>query len=80
MNRGDFRDNFVHPIRRRVRTFDGDQFAVDAEDDRRADFQMNVRRMAINGRLENFVKEFHVRKITILSANASRENGSIQLL
>ena len=30
-------------------TFDGDQFAVDAENDRRADFDVDVRRAAING-------------------------------
>jgi hypothetical protein len=28
---------------RRVRTFNGNQLAVDAENDRRADFDMNIR-------------------------------------
>jgi hypothetical protein len=36
---------------------------------------MNVRSAAFNGRLENFLKEFHPQKITILFINASRESA-----
>ena len=42
-----------------IRAFDGDQLAVDAEDDRGADLEVNVRRAAVNGRLQNPMKYFH---------------------
>ena len=75
MVRGDGRDNFIHPFRRRKRTFNRDQFAVDAENHWRADFQMHIRRAAINGYLENFLKEFHATTLTNNPLYASQENS-----
>jgi hypothetical protein len=36
---------------------------------------MNVRRDAVNGRLEDFFEKFHARRIIQFPPNASRENG-----
>jgi len=34
----------------------GDELAVDAEDDRRADFDVDVRRVAVDGRFQNLLE------------------------
>ena len=49
----------VHPFQRRERTVHGDEFAVDAINDRRGDLEMHIRRAAFHRRLQNFIKEFH---------------------
>ena len=73
MHRRDGFHDFVHPFRRREGRIHGDQFAVDAEDDRRADFQVHVRGAALNGGFENFIEQFHAHSIPDFRMNASRE-------
>ena len=58
----------------RVRTLDGDQLAIDAEDDRRADLQMDVRRVAVHGRLQNLVEHFHAGRLTNPRAGTKAES------
>ena len=55
----DLLDHLVHPFLGRERAFDGDELAVDAENDRRADLEVNVRRAAFDGGLQNPMKHFH---------------------
>ena len=59
MGRRNLLDDVVHPLLGRERAFDGDQLAIDAEDDRGADLQVNVRSPAIDRRLQNPMKYFH---------------------
>ena len=68
-------DNLVHPVPRRERAIYGHQFAVDAEDDRRADLQVHVRSAAIHRRFENALKYFHDIRLPKHPASASRENA-----
>src|ERR1035438_3375605 len=51
--------HIVHPIKGRVRTLDSDELAVDAEDDRGADLYVNVRSPALDGGLQDPMKQFH---------------------
>ena len=54
----------------------GDEFAVDAVNDRRADLQMHVRGAALDRRFENAMKYFHAARLTEpVCQNASRENA-----
>src|SRR5882724_12227334 len=73
MHRRDGIHDFIHPFAGRKWRVHGDQFAVDAEDDRRADLQMHVRCAAVNSGFKNAMKEFHTRKLTNRIANASPE-------
>ena len=59
-------DNFVHPLGGRKRRVHGDEFAVDAINDRRADFQMHVRGAAFDRGFKNAMKYFHPTKLTNL--------------
>ncbi len=51
------------PLRRGNRRFDGDELAADAQDDRPANFDVNVRGVRVNRRLEYPRKNFHARAI-----------------
>ena len=64
MGRRNLLDDIVHPLLGREWTFDGDQLTIDAEDDRRADLQVNVRSPALDGGLQDSVEHFHRSRLT----------------
>src|SRR5258706_10251340 len=74
MQRRHFLDDIVQPFHGRNRAINGDQFAVDAENDRGSNLDMDVRRGAPDGGFKDFMKKFHARKIIHFSTNTSREN------
>jgi hypothetical protein len=49
----------IHPFLRWMGAFNGNELAIDAENHRGPDFQMNIRGPALNGGLQNPMKHFH---------------------
>src|ERR1035437_374982 len=76
MGRRNLLDDVVQPFLGRKRAFDGDQVAVDAEDDRSADLQVNVRCPAIDSRLQNTMKYFHIWQSTESGRGTKDENAT----
>jgi hypothetical protein len=56
----DFLDDIVHPLLGGSGGFNRNELAVNAENDRRADLNVDVRSAALHGDAENTVKDFHV--------------------
>jgi len=59
MLRDNVLDDIIHPFQRREGAFDGDKLAIDAKNDRAANFDVNIRSPALNGGLENAMKHCH---------------------
>ena len=57
------RDNVFHhavdPLVGGCGRLNGEELAVDAKNDRRPDFDVNIRRAAVNGGLQDAVKRVH---------------------
>jgi hypothetical protein len=69
------RDDIVHPIDCGKGTLDGDEFAIDAVNDGRANFQMDIGSAPFHGRFQNLNKQFHAEKINKAVLSAKQENG-----
>src|SRR5580765_4329004 len=74
--RNDLLHHLVHPFLGRKWTFNGDEFAVNPENHRRADLYMNIRGVAIHCGLENLVEKFHAKKLPNPLTPSITENGA----
>jgi hypothetical protein len=76
VSRRNLLDDAVHPFLGWKGAFDGDELAVDAEDDRCADLQVNVRCPALDSRLQNAMKYFHNGEGTKAGRGTKDENAA----
>src|SRR5439155_23115914 len=69
MMRKNVGEDVLHPFACRHGRFDGNELAIEAKNDRPADLEMNVRSAAVNGGLQNPMKDFHGPRLTIRGAS-----------
>src|SRR5690606_27055251 len=66
-------DHIVHPFLGGNGSFDGNQLAVNAKDDRSANLNMHIRRAALHSDAQNAMKNFHCSHIYNAGAKSASD-------